>query len=61
VEKFSPFLKSGGILILHDTRRKKTGVNKYFLELKNSDKFEFVNEYISKERRPCGIGVLRCV
>jgi len=52
------FLNHKGYAIFHDTMACK-GVKKFFEEIKEDKRFEFIKEYISAEYKPLGIGVFQ--
>ncbi len=55
---YEPFLNDDGFLLLHDTET-WPGVREVFLELEKSGGYKTVKTFISKIRRPCGIGLLK--
>lgn len=59
---YSPFLKQGGFMLLHDSVMPVWDVPKVVAELKEDERFSLFGEYVSKTHpRPCGIAVFRKV
>lgn len=53
-------LRKGGFLILHDTVLKTAGVREVVAALKQTNIFEFINEYVSAKHVPaCGVALFR--
>lgn len=58
---YSPMLSLGGFLALHDSAIPEWGVGRMIRELKQNEDFEFIDEYVSKKHKPCGIALFRRV
>lgn len=58
IENFSEFLNPSGFLVFHDTQI-CPGVNQAINDLKNDNKFKFINEFISTTGPKLGIGVFQ--
>jgi len=61
VVHYSPMIKNGGYLFLHDSVWAGGQVDRVVKELKTNDRFEFVNEWVSETHKsnPCGIALFR--
>ena len=61
VDAYLPMLSLGGLLALHDSAIPEWGVGRMVRELKQDEDFEFIDEYVSKKHKPCGIALFRRV
>ena len=55
---YEPFLNDGGFLLLHDIEIVPF-VKTVFQEIEKSGDYKTIKTFISKVRRPCGIGLLK--
>ncbi len=58
---YSPLLRVGGFLILHDSALPEWGVGRTVMELKNDDSMKFIAEYKSQKHKPCGLALFQKV
>lgn len=58
IKNYEPFLNKGGILLLHDIEIVNS-VKTVWTELEKDESYGTIKKYISKVRRPCGIGLLQ--
>jgi predicted O-methyltransferase YrrM len=56
---YRPFLKPGGLLLLHDTVYAPGGVGRIMRELKEDEGMEFIGEYVSEKYPKCGAALFR--
>ena len=56
---YLPFLRAGGFLILHDSALIEWGVPRVVRELKADKQVIFIEEYISKKHKPCGLAIFQ--
>ena len=60
IENYAEFLRSGGLLIFHDSQiGKPYGCYQVFQELKTDSRWELIGEFVSSKYQPCGIGLFR--
>ena len=57
IMNYKPFLHNGGFVLLHDIAIFNS-VKLVFNELKKNENYK-TTSYISKSRKPCGIGMLQ--
>ena len=59
---YTPFIRKGGFLILHDSVHPEWGVGRLAKEIKNYPDWEFIGEWASKIHPvPCGVTLFRKV
>ena len=60
VEYYGAFVKQGGFLIFHDSQvGYPYGCAKVFEELKQDNRWNFIDEFVSKKYNKCGIGLFQ--